>query len=782
MTEAVTWWAAMTVLGLVGFPFALLAFRVLPDRGYNFSKVIGLLLASYLVWLGASLQVIPGRQWSIIAIVALLAVVSLAIALRQRDQLREFVSLRWPYVLASEALFAAAFALALALRTDVVDVVPGERPSDMALITSIIRADHFPPRDPWLSGHDINYYYFGHLMLASLAEATSVPARIAFNLGIALIAALSVSAAYGVVFNLVAPRAKAVLAASVALLGPLLLLVVGNAVGLFELMAVHGIGSSGFYDAVDIAGLDGTRDSGAWYPTEWQWPGRSIAFVNGSVDQQFPFAKFMLGELHSENVAIPIVLLLIGSALAVWRTPNGTSRLSLSTLALFGMPALALGALVTAQAWYAPALLLLLVVVFAARLYRDEGRLSVSLLGRAGLLAAVLTGLSVVLFLPFYGASFGAFGGIDLAADAAATQPHHLLYMWLPLGWLAVALALIGLRGARPSRPVLLAAAAIPTTILAVWLVWALLDGRLADAMADRAENGGWITAIALGLVLSATTVAFLHRASQPPEDGERDDGLTPALAMSAIALLLLLGAQFFWVDDNSTPGFNTLIKANFLAWFLLSVSGALALYHLLRDVRWRSPWSSWVRAGLAAGAVIVLAVAMIYPVASTLYTTRLFGEDRHLDLLWQIQGREPEEYQALLWLDENVEGTPVVLEATGGVSYIDQGRVSAYTGLPTVLGWPPHELHWRGSFAPQEGRQEAVRGIYETASAEEAASLMAQYDVEYVYVGRLEREAYGEAGLAKFGEFMDVAFRSDGGGVTVYRLPAGVGSSARAR
>lgn len=782
MSEGVTWWAAMMVLGLAGFPFALLAFRALPDLGYNFSKVIGLLLAGYLVWLAASLEVIPSRQWSIIAIVALIAFVSSAIALWRREELREFVSRRWPYILASEALFAAAFAAALALRTDVVDVAPGERPSDMALITSIIRADHFPPRDPWLSGYDINYYYFGHLMLASLAEATAVPARIAFNLGIALIAALSVSAAYGVVYNLVAPRARALLATGVALLGPLLLLVVSNAVGLFELMAVHGIGSSGFYNAVDIAGLDGTRDSGAWYPTEWQWPSRSIAFVNGSVDQQFPFAKFMLGELHSENVAIPIVLLLIGSALAIWRTPKGASRLSPGTLALFGLPALALGALVTAQAWYAPALLLLLVVVFGARLYRDEGHISVSLAGRASLLAAILTGLSVVLFLPFYGASFGAFGGIDLAADAAATQPQHLLYMWLPLGWLAVALAAIGLRGARPSRPALLAAAAVPAGVFAIWLVWALLDGRLADAVGDRAENGGWITALALGIVLAATTLALLRHASQPAGDGERDDGLTPALAMSAIALLLLLGAQFFWVDDNSRPGFNTLIKVNFLAWFLFSVSGALTLYHLLRDVRWRSPRIGPLRAGLAAGALVAIAIGMIYPVASTLYTTRLFGEDRHLDLLWQIKGREPEEYRALLWLDENVEGTPVVLEATGGVSYIDQGRVSAYTGLPTVLGWPPHEFHWRGSLAPQEGRQEAVRRIYETTSAREAAALMAQYDVEYVYAGRLERESYGEAGLAKFGEFMDVAFRSEDGGVTVYRLPDGAASSARAR
>ena len=41
---------------------------------------------------------------------------------------------------------------------------------------------------------------------------------------------------------------------------------------------------------------------------------------------------------------------------------------------------------------------------------------------------------------------------------------------------------------------------------------------------------------------------------------------------------------------------------------------------------------------------------------------------------------------------------------------------------------------------------------------------------MEYVYVGYLEKEAYGEAGLAKFSTFMDVAYRNDN--VIIYRMP----------
>ena len=56
-----------------------------------------------------------------------------------------------------------------------------------------------------------------------------------------------------------------------------------------------------------------------------------------------------------------------------------------------------------------------------------------------------------------------------------------------------------------------------------------------------------------------------------------------------------------------------------------------------------------------------------------------------------------PEDVSAIRWLNENVEGTPVVLEANGD-SYSDYERVSAMTGLPTVLGWYVHEWLWRGN------------------------------------------------------------------------------------
>ena len=50
----IAWWVIIQMFGLAALPLARRIFAWLPDRGYAFSKTAGLLLVSYLLWLGAS--------------------------------------------------------------------------------------------------------------------------------------------------------------------------------------------------------------------------------------------------------------------------------------------------------------------------------------------------------------------------------------------------------------------------------------------------------------------------------------------------------------------------------------------------------------------------------------------------------------------------------------------------------------------------------------------------------------------------------------------------------
>src|SRR4030042_1314550 len=54
MREFLLWWVGIEAVGLAAFPLTYAFFRRLPDRGFAFSKVIGLLLLGDGVWAGAA--------------------------------------------------------------------------------------------------------------------------------------------------------------------------------------------------------------------------------------------------------------------------------------------------------------------------------------------------------------------------------------------------------------------------------------------------------------------------------------------------------------------------------------------------------------------------------------------------------------------------------------------------------------------------------------------------------------------------------------------------------
>ena len=113
------------------------------------------------------------------------------------------------------------------------------------------------------------------------------------------------------------------------------------------------------------------------------------------------------------------------------------------------------------------------------------------------------------------------------------------------------------------------------------------------------------------------------------------------------------------------------------------------------------------------------------------------------------------------------MSGTPVILEAVGG-QYSSYGRISANTGLPTILGWAGHEYQWRGN-TPEPGiREPAVNEIFSQSDLLSVAELLNRYSVEYIYVGGLESDMYGSSGLDKFAEQLDVAYSNNS--VTIYR------------
>jgi uncharacterized membrane protein len=126
-------------------------------------------------------------------------------------------------------------------------------------------------------------------------------------------------------------------------------------------------------------------------------------------------------------------------------------------------------------------------------------------------------------------------------------------------------------------------------------------------------------------------------------------------------------------------------------------------------------------------------------------------------------------DYNAIRWMQDNIEGSPVILEAAKNGSYSYTSRVSANTGLPTVIGWAGHEKFWGRDSEEVKKRREDVRSIYSTNNEDIALELMKKYDISYVYIGRLERQSY-HVRSEKFEDetYFEPVYE---GSVTIYKL-----------
>ncbi|MCA9943442.1 MAG: hypothetical protein KC449_08165 [Anaerolineales bacterium] len=253
-------------------------------------------------------------------------------------------------------------------------------------------------------------------------------------------------------------------------------------------------------------------------------------------------------------------------------------------------------------------------------------------------------------------------------------------------------------------------------------------------------------------------------------------------LLLIATGALLTLGPEFVYLRDNFGLRLNTVFKFYYQAWVMFGVAGLFSLSYLWLAAKEGS--RKLVPAGVTVVYTAVFLLTLLFPyfaIQSRAIEFRGPVESANrqpatLNGLAQMALFAPDDYAAVMWLRENVPGTPTIVEAVGGqYSPEGHGRVSASTGLPTLLGWAGHEYQWRGYSTPEPAeRDPVVRDIYTVPGWENAniISLLNQYGVAYIYVGNLERSTYGANGRLpgqnKFNEQLEVAYQN--GSVTIYR------------
>jgi len=208
----------------------------------------------------------------------------------------------------------------------------------------------------------------------------------------------------------------------------------------------------------------------------------------------------------------------------------------------------------------------------------------------------------------------------------------------------------------------------------------------------------------------------------------------------------------------------NTVFKFYFQAWVLLALAAAYGAYVVSSNLR---GVGKWVWSSLL---VVLVMAGLVYPALAIPNKAGDFLGPATLDgMAWLAESR-PDDYAAIRWLQANADDSAVVLEAPGDkyAAYQYTGRVSALTGLQTLLGWGNHEHQWRGSYEIPAQREPDIEILYNTVDTAQALALLERYSVTYVYVGALERERYSAAGLAKFDTMLATVYQ--GGNVSIYQ------------
>jgi YYY domain-containing protein len=850
MSETLRFWLVLQVVALPLLPLCLAMFRNLPDRGYALSKPFALILLAFTFWFLNSLRVLPNSTVGILVALAPLAAIGVWFAWRDADALRGWLLAHWRYIAGVEVLLFLSFALAVYLRTFVGSISGTEQPMDLMFLNAVTHAERFPPKDPWLSNFTVAYYYFGYLIVAIVGKLAAVPTYVGYNVGLGMIASLTLVGGFGLVYNLVVMhvRSGAVSAALLesapaeqlareerlprkavatarselgaarvsrpslgeiewkplvfGLLGAASLVLLGNLVFLFTFASAYGIGGDGFYSWLDIARSPGDPNSGlraneqrdSWYPSQFFefFQSSRVYPINDDgfrVITEFPMFSLLLGDLHPHVMALPFVLLVVAAALTLYRSDEPLDiTFWLQRPLLLLATAIMLGALAFINTWDIATFSFVLIGAAALSNYGRVRRLTGDLALQIVSFAAPLLALAIVLYAPFYVSFTSQADGIlpvvsrDGVTDAG-TRPVHFIIFW---GLMLVAVVpFVGMRIAaareRVTSRLLGTAAAVPAAIVAGWALLFVyhrvrsnpdLDGAgpLLTQLADR--GSGWLTAIAIAVMLGAAVLALWLEVTA---DEQRDERRAPifTLLLVTTSLLLIMGTEFFYVGDVFNVRMNTVFKLYYQAWLLLAIAAGFSLYSIAgrwprnfaQEPSWRIAW------GVAAA--IVMGSAALYTTGGTFNRIRPFDGAGNpypsygsVDGLRHLAVAEREGIAYLRGIAEHQEF--VIVEAVGN-DYTLAGRISMATGIPTVLGWGGHEDQWRGSSEPRAGRFEDIEALYRANDLAPVEQISRKYGVSYIYVGELERSTYGEEALEKFRD-LAVAFQS--GPVTIYRAP----------
>jgi uncharacterized membrane protein len=592
---------------------------------YGLGKVVGIVGLGAITWTGSLIKILPFTTlWIWLLIIVLFGLV---LVLR-RPILWQCLKQHWRSYLFIEIVFIALFIIGIALRASNPDILGIEKPMDAAILSNLLRHTTGVPVDTWYAPDGINYYYFGHWLVAMLAKMSRTNLAYAFNLGFATVLASAGTSIFVLGWQ-VAKRKVA---------GFLALFLTFFASNLHPLiMTLSGQDHYFFFSS-----------------------GRFIE----QVINEYPLYSLILGDLHAHMMAL---VLSFGFYLvvALMYLEKNVKR---NKIVLASIAGSLVGLLSVTNSFdvISCSIVFGLVIILMRRQKKLDNNQTLWLLVMFGLAFVLLTIIFMTHFVP-------AIGGIGLALFKTPLK-HTLWQFGLPL-----------------------------ILITGSWLML---------------HKGGWLKQ--RGQQFKLIYVFGLG-----------------GLIMIILPQIIFLKDIYFFQNPPYARA-NTVFKMWYAAWPLIAVAAAVLVVTLdsaIRQKLWRYIWRSLVGvscAMLAFGLYIGLK-SLENPMPNTL---------NGLDYLAR---QDSAKLEVIDWANKHISGQPITLQAAGQ-SYTNSSWLSSYSGLPTIIGWQSHEWGWRYSgqaWGLISRRVASVRAIYESTTAADLQTRVADLDVVYILIGPDERQAY---------------------------------------
>ena len=790
------------LLGLLVFPLLRLALPGLKDKGYGFSRIIGFLLFAYLAFVLGSAG-IPVTRILLLFVLGLVAMAGLITGWMTRHNLLKDLKLIWKQLVVEEVITIVMFAFFLVIRWMNPDLWHpwrgGEKPMDFSYLNAIIKSSVFPAYDPWYGGGYINYYYYGQILIGLPMKLLGVIPATAYNILLALWYGMFSVGVFSLAWNITkaifgreSGEGKVKVFDLAFWAGLTAMLVVGFLGNLGEVKlfsdAIKTLGSGGlpiadgtFVQRVQwlLAGI-GKLFNGEILPISagsWYWnPSRAIP---GEAITEFPFFTFLYADFHAHLIAMPVVIVAMGCGISVLMSRGQWHEKPKKNLtgAILGflLGGLVIGALKPINTWdfYTFMIFNMVILGYVGWRYVPAVKnrwLSPNLtkVVQIVLSVVVLYLISSVLYRPFNRWFYPGYGQIGLwdgdRTPLASYFTHWGLLLFLIVVWFGwesyqwmASTKVASLRRWEGAKSWISAG---------LLLVGAILIGFLI--MKVR------VAIIALPLCVWA--LALLLAPGQP-------DGKKLLFFMAGTGLLLTIVVELVHLVGD-IGRMNVVFKLYLQAWMFLALVAGIGLVITWRD---QSQWRGRYQLLFQVPLILLLTGALMFPIFATRdkITDRMNPESPHgLDGMkymetshYQVNGVDMDlgqDYRAIQWMQDNVEGSPVILEAQA-YEYYWGNRYTIYTGLPAVVGWNYHQRQQRAISGSDkvQARVDEVNAFFLSLDEEFISNYLEKYHVEYIIVGQQEKAFYPAEALMKFpaynGVLWDEVYRE--GDTVIYQV-----------